>query len=32
MGLSEFQILSALVLALFPLVMTVMLGSALYNS
>jgi photosystem I reaction center subunit XII len=32
MGLSETQILSALVVALFPAVMAVMLGTALSNT
>ncbi len=32
MGLSEFQILSALAVALFPAVMLVMFGTALANS
>jgi photosystem I reaction center subunit XII len=32
MGLSETQVLIALVVALFPAVMAVMLGSALANS
>jgi photosystem I reaction center subunit XII len=32
MGLSDAQVLTALAIAIFPLVMTFMLGTALYNS